>query len=621
MRHSKNSTNPAAHHVFGLLSPGGVHSHEDQIFALLRDAAERGVKQIYLHAFLDGRDTPPRSAEPSLRAAQELLAELGCGQLASIVGRYYAMDRDQRWDRIERAYNLIVRGEAPFHAQDGVSALQQAYKRDESDEFVQPTAIHGANDIPVSLKPEDAVIFMNFRADRARQITRALTEPQFDGFDRRSFVPLTDFVTLTRYAQDIDLPCAFDQQKFSNTLGEYLANLGKRQLRIAETEKYAHVTFFFSGSIEQPYEGEERMLIPSPDVATYDLQPEMSAAEVTINWNPPFAAAARHYHHRFANGDMVGHTGKLEAAIKAVQTLDHCLGRLVQAIDETGGQMLVTADHGNVEQMLDDSNGQEHTAHTHNAVPLVYLGQQDVAFSDGGTLSGVAPTLLDLMHLEKPAKMTGHSLVTSTLCECVTPRQQGPRGPDVSGPSLLTLWAGYLTTPQFALAAPSAEETAAVLKSTVERLNALNEWFSETERKIGWLVELQRSDRDIAQLNPAVARISAALEEIEESGRVRTRRTELGRLRQEQAALIATHISASHRLRGQDYKQLLNQESPDTFARMIRYHRYFSESRLSTVQTYQQTLTDLEQTNAALTAQQQRQTERQRTARRTTDSG
>lgn len=400
-------------HVFGLLSPGGVHSHEDQIFALLRDAAERGVKQIYLHAFLDGRDTPPRSAEPSLRAAQELLAELGCGQLASIVGRYYAMDRDQRWDRIERAYNLIVRGEAPFHAQDGVSALQQAYKRDESDEFVQPTAIHGANDIPVSLKPEDAVIFMNFRADRARQITRALTEPQFDGFDRRSFVPLTDFVTLTRYAQDIDLPCAFDQQKFSNTLGEYLANLGKRQLRIAETEKYAHVTFFFSGGIEQPYEGEERMLIPSPDVATYDLQPEMSAAEVTDK----LESAIRGGNYdviicNFANGDMVGHTGKLEAAIKAVQTLDHCLGRLVQAIDETGGQMLVTADHGNVEQMLDDSSGQEHTAHTHNAVPLVYLGQQDVAFSDGGTLSDVAPTLLDLMHLEKPAEMTGHSLVT-----------------------------------------------------------------------------------------------------------------------------------------------------------------------------------------------------------------
>ena len=380
-------------HVFGLLSPGGVHSHEDQIFALLRIAAARGVKQIYLHAFLDGRDTPPRSAESSLRAAEELLAELGCGQLASIVGRYYAMDRDQRWDRIERAYNLIVRGEAPFHAQDGVSALQQSYKRDETDEFVQPTAIHGADDVPVSLKPEDAVIFMNFRADRARQITRAMTEHEFDGFDRRSVVPLTEFVTLTRYAHDIDL--------------------GKRQLRIAETEKYAHVTFFFSGGTEQPYEGEERVLIASPDVATYDLQPEMSAAAVTDK----LESAIRGGNYdviicNFANGDMVGHTGKMQAAITAVQTLDHCLGRLADAVDETGGQMLVTADHGNVEQMLDESTGQQHTAHTHNAVPLVYLGQQDVAFAEGGTLSDVAPTLLDLMHLEKPAEMTGHSLVT-----------------------------------------------------------------------------------------------------------------------------------------------------------------------------------------------------------------
>ncbi len=400
-------------HVMGLLSPGGVHSHEDQIFALLRGAAERGFDRIYLHAFLDGRDTPPRSAEASLRAVEDLFAELGRGQLASIVGRYYAMDRDQRWDRQERAYNLIVRGEAPFHAEHGVAALQQAYKRDENDEFVQPTAIHGADNIPVSLKPEDVVVFMNFRADRARQLTRAMTDTDFDGFERRSFVPLTEFVTLTRYADDINTPCAFDQQKFSNTLGEYLADQGKHQLRIAETEKYAHVTFFFSGGVETPYPGEERILVPSPKVATYDLQPEMSASEVTDE----LEAAIRSGKFdviicNYANGDMVGHTGKMDAAKIAVATLDQCLARLKAAIEETGGQMLITADHGNVEQMRDVENDQEHTAHTHNVVPLVYVGAQAVTFAEHGTLSDVAPTLLDLMHMEIPSEMTGRSLVT-----------------------------------------------------------------------------------------------------------------------------------------------------------------------------------------------------------------
>ena len=400
-------------HIMGLLSPGGVHSHEDQIFALIRGAAQKGVEQIYLHAFLDGRDTPPRSAEASIRAAEDLFKELGCGALVSIVGRYYAMDRDQRWDRVEQAYNLIVRGEAPFHAQDGVTALRQAYSRDENDEFVQPTAIHDGNEVPRQLHAEDAMIFMNFRADRARQITRAMTEADFDSFARRSFVPLTDFVTLTRYAEDITAPCAFDQQKFSNTLGEYLARLGRKQLRIAETEKYAHVTFFFSGGVEQPYEGEERILVKSPDVATYDLQPEMSAPEVTDK----LVAAIKGGEYdviicNYANGDMVGHTGKMPAAIKAVETLDACLGRLAEAVESSGGQMLVTADHGNVEQMQDESTGQEHTAHTSNLVPLVYVGQQHVDFSDRGTLSDVAPTLLDLMHVEQPAEMTGRSLVT-----------------------------------------------------------------------------------------------------------------------------------------------------------------------------------------------------------------
>jgi 2,3-bisphosphoglycerate-independent phosphoglycerate mutase len=401
-------------HIMGLLSPGGVHSHEDQIFALMQLAADKGLEKIYLHAFLDGRDTPPKSAETSIAKAEEIFAQLGVGRLVSLTGRYYAMDRDQRWDRQERAYNLIARGEAPFHAATGVDGLKQAYKRDETDEFVQPTAIHPQDETPVSLKPEDGVVFMNFRADRARQLTRAMTAEDFDGFERRSFVPPVDFVTLTRYADDIDLPVAFDQQKFSNTLGEYLASLGRRQLRIAETEKYAHVTFFFSGGREQPYEGEDRLLIPSPKVATYDLQPEMSADELTNELID--AVTSGNYDTivcNYANGDMVGHTGKLEPAKQAVQTLDRCLRRLCDAIEQVGGQMLVTADHGNVEQMRDEENDQEHTAHTHNLVPLVYVGPQDVQFAEsGGTLSDVAPTLLDLMHLEIPQEMTGRSLVT-----------------------------------------------------------------------------------------------------------------------------------------------------------------------------------------------------------------
>ena len=400
-------------HVMGLLSPGGVHSHEAQIFALIQMAATKGVKQIYLHAFLDGRDTPPRSALASIEQAQALFSELGHGQLASICGRYYAMDRDNNWDRVEPAYNLIVRGEASFHAQSGIEALEGGYARDENDEFIQPTAIHGADQLPITMQDGDAFVFMNFRSDRARQMTRALTQADFSGFARRSVVDFGHAVTLTRYADDIELPCAFDQQKFTNTLGEYVAKLGKRQLRIAETEKYAHVTFFFSGGEEQTQEGEERILIPSPKVATYDLQPEMSAGEVTEQ----LIAAIQSGTYdlivcNYANGDMVGHTGKLEPAQQAVETLDQCLAQLTTAISASGGQMLITADHGNCEMMLDPDSEQEHTAHTHNVVPLVYVGEQQVQFSPGGTLADVAPTLLNLMHLEVPSEMTGRSLVT-----------------------------------------------------------------------------------------------------------------------------------------------------------------------------------------------------------------
>ncbi|MEQ9451402.1 MAG: 2,3-bisphosphoglycerate-independent phosphoglycerate mutase [Pseudomonadales bacterium] len=400
-------------HVLGLLSPGGVHSHENQIFALIRMAAAKGIKNIYLHAFLDGRDTPPRSAGDSIKRAEDLFASLGHGQLASVCGRYYAMDRDNNWDRVEPAYNLLVDGEGAFQADSGGQALTDAYARDENDEFVKPTAIRGADQQAITMRDGDAVVFMNFRSDRARQMTRALTHADFNGFQRSRVVNFCQMVTLTRYADDIDLPCAFDQQKFSNTLGEYIARLGKKQLRIAETEKYAHVTFFFSGGVEATQQGEERILIPSPKVATYDLQPEMSAPEVTAR----LTAAIRSGEFdlivcNYANGDMVGHTGKLGPAVQAVEALDRCLAELRQAVAETGGQMLITADHGNCEMMRDPDSDQEHTAHTHNVVPLVYVGDQPIRFAERGTLADVAPTLLDLMHLEIPAEMTGKSLVT-----------------------------------------------------------------------------------------------------------------------------------------------------------------------------------------------------------------
>jgi 2,3-bisphosphoglycerate-independent phosphoglycerate mutase len=402
-------------HVLGLLSPGGVHSHEDHLLALFDVASARGLKNIYLHAFLDGRDTPPKSAAESLARANAHFKQLGVGRIASIVGRYYAMDRDQRWDRVERAYNLLARGEAPFHAQDAGAGLVAAYARGESDEFVQPTAIHAADSLPVRVQDGDAIVFMNFRADRARELTRAFIADPFQGFVRRSRVRLAAFVTLTRYADDIALPCAFAPDDPANTLGEYLAALNKTQLRIAETEKYAHVTFFFSGGREAPYPGEDRILIPSPKVATYDLQPEMSAREVTDRLID--AITSRRYDLivcNFANADMVGHTGIFAAAVKAVEALDECLGRIVAAIRATDAQCLITADHGNVEQMSDASTGQAHTAHTCEPVPLIYIGSRKVKLTSGGTLADVAPTLLTLMQLPVPVEMTGHSLVDTS---------------------------------------------------------------------------------------------------------------------------------------------------------------------------------------------------------------
>jgi 2,3-bisphosphoglycerate-independent phosphoglycerate mutase len=326
------------------------------------------------------------------------------------------MDRDQRWDRIERAYNLLQRGEAPFHADNGSQALANAYARDEGDEFVQPTAIHGPDDLPRRIEDGDAVVFMNFRADRARQLTRAFVDESFEGFERRSRARLSDFVMLTRYAEDIDAACAFQPEVLTNTFGEYLAGLGKTQLRIAETEKYAHVTFFFSGGREKPFPGEQRTLIPSPRVATYDLQPEMSAVELTdalivaIDEGNYDAIICN-----FANGDMVGHTGDFDAAVKAVETLDQCLARIVTAVEANDAHCLITADHGNVEKMLDVQSGQPHTAHTCEPVPLVYIGGQNIELRGGGSLADVVPTLITLMGLPVPPEMTGRPLVDPSV--------------------------------------------------------------------------------------------------------------------------------------------------------------------------------------------------------------
>jgi 2,3-bisphosphoglycerate-independent phosphoglycerate mutase len=409
----KAVTNGKAVHLLGLLSPGGVHSHEDHLHAAAEMAAQRGAKRVYVHAFLDGRDTPPRSAEPSIARMEAKLDSLEVGRVASLVGRYYAMDRDNRWDRVESAYNLIIQAEAPFSAANGVDGLKAAYERGEDDEFVKATRIQGEGDEAATVNDGDTILFMNFRADRAREITRAFVDGDgFTGFKRAGQPRLADFVMLTEYAADIQASCAYPPEALENDLGAYLASLGKTQLRIAETEKYAHVTFFFSGGREAVYEGEERILVPSPKVATYDLQPEMSAPEVTDKLveaikSGKFDLVVCNY----ANGDMVGHTGKLDAAIKAAECIDQCLERINAALEAAGGQGLVTADHGNCEQMSDASTGQAHTAHTTGPVPLVYLGKGSVRFRDDGRLSDIAPSLLTLMNLEQPEEMTGRSLV------------------------------------------------------------------------------------------------------------------------------------------------------------------------------------------------------------------
>ena len=402
----------SALHILGLLSPGGVHSHERQIAAMVDLAAAGGAPRIFVHAFLDGRDTPPRSAAASIQFMESVCARHAGARIASICGRYYAMDRDKRWERMAPAYALLVDGKAEFQAASALAALEAAYARGESDEFVKPTAIRDKTGAPAVMRDRDVVVFMNFRADRARQMTRALTDEAFNGFVRGRRPKLGAFVTLTSYGDEFaHLPIAFPPQTVRRSFGEYLSELGLKQLRIAETEKYAHVTYFFNGGVEAQYPGEDRILVPSPKVATYNLKPEMSAFEVTEKLEA--AIAGESYDAiicNYANGDMVGHTGDFDAAKRAIETLDTCVGRVVATTQAVGGEVVITADHGNAEMMHDPETGQAHTAHTLFVVPFIYVGRP-ATLSAGGALSDVAPTLLALMGLPKPPEMTGHSLV------------------------------------------------------------------------------------------------------------------------------------------------------------------------------------------------------------------
>ncbi|GAB3312492.1 2,3-bisphosphoglycerate-independent phosphoglycerate mutase [Luteimonas notoginsengisoli] len=398
--------------VMGLLSPGGVHSHERQIFAMLDLAHRAGVPKVAVHAFLDGRDTPPRSAAASLAALQARCDALGNARIATVSGRYYAMDRDKRWERLRLAWDAIVEAKSAHHAATAADALEAAYARGENDEFVLPTVLDGA----APIADGDAVVFMNFRADRARQLTAAFVSPAFEGFGeagggvRRP--ALARFVCLTEYDARLPADVAFAPDDLRDTLGELAARSGLTQLRIAETEKYAHVTFFFSGGREDVFEGEERILVPSPKVATYDLQPEMSCPELTAKLVAAIGSG------RFdlvicniANPDMVGHSGDLQAAIQAAQAVDVALGAVEAAVRDAHGALVVTADHGNLEMMRDPATGQPHTAHTVGPVPLVYVGQRgDATLRAGGSLRDVAPTVLDLLGLPKPEAMTGRSL-------------------------------------------------------------------------------------------------------------------------------------------------------------------------------------------------------------------
>ena len=403
--------NNSALHLMGLLSDGGVHSHITHLYGLLELAKQQGLEKVYVHCFLDGRDTPPASGKSYAEQLNEEMKKIGVGKIASVMGRYYAMDRDNNYDRVQLAYDAMTEGKG-LTAACGICGIQESYDREETDEFVKPTVVVEDGKAVGLVQDKDSVIFFNFRPDRAREITRTFVDPEFSGFERKNgMFPLT-YVCFTQY--DATMPnvlVAFKPQSLVNTLGEYISSIGKTQLRIAETEKYAHVTFFFNGGEEKQYPGEDRILVPSPKVATYDLQPEMSAIEVTDKVVE--AIESKKYDTiilNYANPDMVGHTGVLEAAIKAIETIDECVGRVVKAVEDVNGVLLITADHGNSEQMIDYATGEPHTAHTTNPVPLILVGKDDVKLKSG-KLADIAPTMLDMMGIEKPEQMTGNSLI------------------------------------------------------------------------------------------------------------------------------------------------------------------------------------------------------------------
>lgn len=405
--------NNSALHLFGLLSNGGVHSHNTHMYGLLELAKKNGVEKVYLHAFLDGRDTDPKSGLGFVEEAEVKMKEIGVGEIATVMGRYYVMDRDNRWERVEKAYKAIADGEG-VTASSAVEAVKQSYDKGENDEFVLPTVVEKDGKPVATVKDNDSVIFYNFRPDRAREITRTFCDDDFTGFERKNGRVKTTFVTFTEY--DVTIPnkiVAFHKTEINNTFGEYLSKNGKTQLRTAETEKYAHVTFFFNGGKEEPYEGEDRLLVNSPKVATYDLQPEMSAfqvAEGLVN-----AIKSDKYDAiivNFANPDMVGHTGVEAAAIAAIEAVDKCVGMAVDAIKEVDGQMFICADHGNAEQLVDYETGAPFTAHTINPVPFILVNYDDAyTLREGGCLADIAPTLLEMMGMEQPEEMTGKSLL------------------------------------------------------------------------------------------------------------------------------------------------------------------------------------------------------------------
>lgn len=397
-------------HIMGLVSDGGVHSHIRHLYGLLEMAKRKDFEDVYVHCFLDGRDTPPTSAEEYIMKLESKMKQKGIGKIASVSGRFYSMDRDKRWERIEKVYRAIVDGEGE-KSSTAIGAIEDSYQKEIFDEFVEPTIICNGGNPVATIGPKDSVIFFNFRPDRAREITRAIVDTEFNEFETKKDLDLF-FVCMTEY--DTTLPnvnVAFKPEPLINTFGEYISNKGLTQLRIAETEKYAHVTFFFNGGEEKQYPGEDRILVPSPKVLTYDLQPEMSAPQVTEKVleaikSDKYDVIILNY----ANADMVGHTGNMEAAIKAIETVDEGVGKIVDAIEENGGVLLITADHGNSEQMIDYVTGEPHTAHTTNPVPLILYGMENTKLKSG-KLADLAPTLLDIMGLEKPQEMTGESLL------------------------------------------------------------------------------------------------------------------------------------------------------------------------------------------------------------------